>query len=90
MKNSGLGTTGCIAALTLALALTACASTPDTNGKPFTVAGFPPGLIEGYLAADAVPMQNGTQAATATQPINLGAPKISDRRHCSRPNRWVA
>ena len=55
MNKAGFGTTGRFVALTLALALTACASIPDTTGKPFAVAGFPPGLIEGYLTADAVP-----------------------------------
>jgi hypothetical protein len=31
------------------------------------------------LAAEAVLMPNGTQAASATAPMNLGVPKISDR-----------
>ena len=55
MNKAGLGTTGRLAALTLALALSACASAPDLSGKPFSAAGLPPGLIEGYLTADAVP-----------------------------------
>ena len=39
----------------LALALTACASTPDGEGPAVTIAGFGPGFVAGYLAENAIP-----------------------------------
>ena len=39
----------------LALALTACASTPDGEGQSVTIAGFGPGFVAGYLAENAIP-----------------------------------
>lgn len=41
--------------LTLVIALSGCATTSDTTGKPTAVAGFPPGLVEGYLPLNAIP-----------------------------------
>lgn len=42
-------------ALALVATLTACATAPGSAGQPINVAGFPPGMVEGYLAADAIP-----------------------------------
>jgi len=55
MNNARLGTTGRIAALTLTLALAACASTPEGKDQSVSIAGFGPGFVAGYLAEDAVP-----------------------------------
>ena len=55
MQNVSLITTTRTAILALALALTACASTPDGEGPAVTIAGFGPGFVAGYLAENAIP-----------------------------------
>lgn len=57
MKNSDRRVSWRSSTLMLALfgALSACASAPDTVGRPISVPGFPPGMVEGYLAPQDVP-----------------------------------
>lgn len=54
-SSSRVSWRSCSLVLTVVSALVACAGATDTVGKPITVAGYPPGLIAGYLPLAAIP-----------------------------------